>query len=81
MNDEKESTIIATTIEDMLMTGIPIPPQSPQIVNPVQANSPINPQAMIDNVAGIFIWQGELKLIASPHMMVYACVKPWFRAT
>ena len=55
MSGEKESAIAATIIKDMVMVGIPIPLQPPQIVNPVQKNPPAVPPTMIDNIAGTFI--------------------------
>ena len=65
MSKERESANVATIIEYMMMVEIPIPPQPPQILNPVQADPPAVPPTMINNVAMSYIWQGELKLIAS----------------
>ena len=65
MRGDKESAIVASIIEDMTTRGIPVPPRPAQIENPVQPNPRPDPPEMIDDEAGIYIWQGELKMIAS----------------
>jgi len=65
MSGERESAIVASIIEDMTMRGIPIPAAPAQIENPIQPDPRPDPPNMIDDVAGTFIWQGELKMIAS----------------
>jgi hypothetical protein len=55
----KEPIFIAEALETNMAPTIAMPPPPPQIENP----NPSNPGVMIDDQAGIFMWQSTLKQV------------------